>query len=158
MRKDRTVTEYRLLIQRRGNNVKDFRARSLKAIEKRIGLLTSPEPWRFFNDASERAKDADDFVCCAGTRYDECGCGGQTMREQAEALRANLPPIESLRVERRQITSTPWESCEAPTPIVWYPCDECGADHDVPTCPFSTTLESPQSVPAVEQDVESRQG
>jgi hypothetical protein len=134
----RTVTEYRLLVQRTGNAVKDWRARSLKAVERRIGLLTSPEPWRFYGDAQTRQKGPDDYVCCAGTYHDQCGCGGMTMREETAAKRSELPPIESIKLQKRTVTSTPWESCDAPTPIVWYPCVECGADHDVPTCPFAS--------------------
>lgn len=137
--KQRTVTEYRLLVQRTGNAVKDWRARSMKAVERRIGLLTSPEPWRFYGDRENRSKGPDDYFCCAGTYHNQCGCGGSTMRQEAELKRKDLPPIEWIRLERRQITTTPWESCEAPTPKVMYPCDYCADEHDTPECPLEAT-------------------
>jgi hypothetical protein len=115
-RKTRTVTEYRLLIQRKGNALKDWRCRSLKGVERRIGLLTHPEPWRFFASRYEALKGPDDYVCCAGTYHDECSCGGVTMREQSEAARRDLPPIESLRLEARQITTTGWVEHAMPLP------------------------------------------
>lgn len=114
-KKPRTVTEYRLLIKRTGNAVKERRARSMKSIERHIGLLTSPEPWRFYGVGESSRKGPDDYVCCAGTYHDQCSCGGLTMREETEERRRNLPPIESIRVERRQITSTPWEPLESAT-------------------------------------------
>src|SRR3990167_10458649 len=106
MAQQRTVTEYRVLIQRAGNAVKDWRARSLKAVERRIGLLTSPEPWRFYGDDETRRKYADDYVCCPGTQYDMCGCGGETMREATEHKRRDLPPIEWIRVSKRQVITS----------------------------------------------------
>lgn len=109
MAKMRTVTEYRLLIQRTGNSRKDWRTRSLKSLANRIGLLTSPEPWRFYGSRDERERDGDELACCRG---EACGCGGLTVREQALAPRENLPQIESLYVEKRQITTTTWEPCE----------------------------------------------
>jgi hypothetical protein len=99
-------------VKRTGNPVKDKRLGSLAAVKRRIGILTSPEPWRFFGDAETRAKGPDSYVCCAGTRYNECGCGGMTMREDTEQRRKNLPPIESIRVASRQVTRTPWVEIE----------------------------------------------
>lgn len=108
VRAGRTLTEYRVLTVRQGNAVKEKRYRSMKHVMKRINILTSDEPWRFYGDAWTREKGPDDYVCCAGTRYDECNCGGMTMREDTAERRKNLPPIESIRVEARTITTTPW--------------------------------------------------
>jgi hypothetical protein len=105
--KTRTVTEYRVLVQRQGNAISEVRYRLLKRVEKRIGLLTSDEPWRFYDDAYKRSRGPDDYACCDGDRC-ECGCGGLTMREATEERRSGLPPIEWIRVECRQITTTAW--------------------------------------------------
>jgi hypothetical protein len=135
--KTRTVTEYRLIITRAGNQVKDWRARSLKAVARRIGLLTHPEPWRFYADEYARAKGPDDYFCCAGTYHDQCGCGGTTMREETEAKRRDLPLIESIKMQTRRITYTAWESADAPVPVAMIPCEMCGNDHAKPEdCEF----------------------
>jgi hypothetical protein len=110
----RTVTEYRVLSKRQDTAVKDKRFRSLKAVRDRVGLLLSDEPWRFFGSAGERTRDGDGLYCCPGTQHYECGCGGLTVREHALAPRENLPPIEWVRVEKRQVTTTEWEARETP--------------------------------------------
>lgn len=112
MKSTRTVWEYRVLSKRVGNDAKDKRYRSLKSVRTRIGLLTSPEPWRFYGDKRSRLKDADDYACCAGTVHDQCACGGLTMAEATAEKRALLPDVEWIRVEKRQITTTPWEASE----------------------------------------------
>ena len=146
--KTRIVTEYRLLVSRAGQ-VKDWRARSMKAIVRRLGLLTSPEPWRFYGDRENRSKGPNDYHCCAGTYHDQCGCGGITMREQSEEIRKNLPPIESIRLEARQVVTTTWEARDVPPVVVSYPCDYCAGEHDTPACP----LEVAEAADAVDPHV-----
>lgn len=108
------LDHYRLLVHRTGNAVKDWRTRSRKALVRRIGILTSPEPWRFYGDEVTQRRGADDYVCCAGTVYDECACGGMTWAEDTKQRRENLPPIKSIRVERRQVVTSEWEPMDTP--------------------------------------------
>lgn len=107
-KKGRTVTEYRVLSCRGEGWVTEKRLRSLKAVERRINILTADEPWRFFSDARVRLKGPDDLVCCPGRPQDECGCGGLTMAEDTAQKRKDLPPLQWIRVEARTITTTPW--------------------------------------------------
>lgn len=34
--------------------------------------------------------------------------------------------------------------------MAWYPCDECGAGHDVPSCPFGRALEAGRTPAAID--------
>ena len=144
--KQRTVTEYRLLVQRTGNAVKDTRSRSLKAVERRVGILMSPEPWRFYGDRETRQKGPDDYFCCAGTYHDQCGCGGATMREETEARRKDLPAIEWIRLQKRQVVITSWEPCDVPIPNPAIPCDYCAGNHETPECPLEAQDVAPPRV------------
>lgn len=112
----RTRTQWRVICTREGGqrSVKTFG--SLKAVLDRVGMLTSPEPWRFFGSESERQREGTEYVCCAGTRYDECGCGGLTLAEDTVQRRKDLPPIVSVTVQKRQVTRTPWELHDEPAP------------------------------------------
>lgn len=97
--KTRTFTEWRVLSQRVGNPVTEKRYRSMKSVMKRIGLLTSPEPWRFYETFQSGDERVDDDV-----------------RRESEERRAALPALESVRVESRQVTTTPWESTDLDGP------------------------------------------
>ena len=110
--KTRTVTEYRVTSTREGGHRKHKRYLSLAGVRDRIGILTSPEPWRFWGNEDDRERAASDFICCAGTRYDQCDCGGLTLAEATAQRRAELPPLVSIRVQRRQVTRTAWEDVE----------------------------------------------
>lgn len=92
-------TQYRVLWKRDGLRPKAKPVMSLATADRFIGLLTSPEPWRFMRDYHDR--DPDSYRCCDGH---ECGCGGQTIREFCEEARKDLPPIEWVRIESRQVT------------------------------------------------------
>lgn len=107
--KQRTCTEYLVVSTREGGIVTRKRYGSMKAVTDRIGRLTSDEPWRFYGSDADRQRDPDAYVCCAGTVYDECACGGDTVKEKAEAERAELPPVQSVVVKRRTVTRTTWE-------------------------------------------------
>ena len=110
--KTRTVTEYRVVSTRADQAPKVKRYRSMPAVRDRVGRLMSPEPWRFFGAALDRKRDADDLLCCTGGHG--CGCGGETVREHYAAERAPLPVLESVRVEKRQVTVTAWEATDMP--------------------------------------------
>jgi hypothetical protein len=103
--------QYSVVSKREGCNVKRKTFASIKRAEDRVGLLTSPEPWRFYGDEDERKRAGTDCRCCAGTRYDECNCGGQTLIEYTAEARKNLPTLEWTRIEQRFITTTPWTVC-----------------------------------------------
>jgi hypothetical protein len=45
---------------------------------------------------------ADKPHCCVGYS-DECGCFGETVREMSDRQRANMPPLEYVRLERRPV-------------------------------------------------------
>lgn len=121
MKGSRTVTEYRVISTREGGVVSDKRYGSIGAVRDRIGRLTSPEPWRFYGCEADRQKAPDEYVCCAGTRYDECNCGGDTMKSKADSERAQYPPIVSIKVQKRSVTRTAWEDAETPDIPVFVP-------------------------------------
>lgn len=107
--KARTRTQFRVLSKREGyNDPKEKLFASLKRAKDRIGILTSDEPWRFYGNESERQRDGGELLCCPG--HYECGCGGATVAEEAAFRRKDLPKLEWVRLERRTITTTPWES------------------------------------------------
>lgn len=103
----RTRTQYRV-ISERGEGLDYSRTvktcGSLKTVERRIVLL-GPEPWKAYTD-----EDPDSLKCCEGGLYQECGCGGLTWRQDSDEKRKTLPPITSIRVEKRTVTTTAWES------------------------------------------------
>lgn len=81
---------------------------SRKQAERHVRILTSDEPWREW--APE--KGPDDWACCSGGQYTECACGGLTCAEARDKAREHLPPITWIRLEERQITSTPFVAIE----------------------------------------------
>jgi hypothetical protein len=102
-----------MLIIREGCGVKIRRYFSRAAVERRLRLMTSDEPWRVYDD-----RDGDALACCKGESWrDGCGCGGHTLREIAEAKRASLPPLVSVRVETRQVITSVWT--DAPEDLQW---------------------------------------
>jgi len=105
----RTNTEYRVISTRAGGIVTDKRYHSLKAVNDRIGRLTSPEPWRFYGSARERQRAGDELACCYGR---ECGCDGLSLQEASDEKRKELPPIESIRVETRTVTRSKWTAVD----------------------------------------------
>jgi hypothetical protein len=105
--RQRKRTQYRMLIAREDCEVRERRYFSRAAVERRIQLMTSAEPWRVYRDC-----DGDEYACCDGSPWRECGCGGYTVREVAEAKRADLPPLVSVRVQTRQVITTTWLPAE----------------------------------------------
>lgn len=116
MKGHRTRRQFRLTWQRAANGDAGFETpmeksktfASRKQAERHIRILTSAEPWR------EWAPDdgPEGFVCCPGGAAYECGCGGMTHAEKRDETRKDLPPITWIRIEERQITSTPFVQVE----------------------------------------------
>lgn len=102
----RAQLEYRVVWKRVGHRRKTKRFARLATAEKFLVML-GPEPWRayaFHRDG--RPKDPEDVVCCGGW---ECGCGGQTVREQSDEMRKNMGPLEGIPVlECREVG--PWRA------------------------------------------------
>ena len=108
--RERAVTEYRVISERESRHSEhnfriDKRYRSKKAVADRIGRLTAAEPWRYYGSQKDRERGPSDLVCCSGY---ECSCGGQTLSQQTDDLRKELPPLTSVRVQKRQIVYSPW--------------------------------------------------
>lgn len=107
--KVRTVTEYRVVSTRRVIDPEgreydqrtEKRYASLLRVRDRIGILTSDEPWRFFGSKEDRQRDGDESE------------GGLTLRQETAERRKDLPPIVSVTVQKRTVTRTTWEPCEA---------------------------------------------
>lgn len=64
----------------------------------RFMLLLGPEPWKALK------KNPDDFWCCAGAG---CTCGGITVRDEMLGKRKDMPKLEYVRLEQRQVGE--WE-------------------------------------------------
>ena len=105
--------QYRVTWKREGNRPKAKRVKGLPNAERWVGILTSPEPWKFLKDFED--KGPDDYWCCAGTAYDECGCGGITVREFCDSKREGLPPIEYVRIQLRRVH--PWGTLEVESTV-----------------------------------------
>ena len=104
----RTVTEWRVSWERGPDEHgiifrKSARFGSLKAALRRV-MLMGPEPWLAFG------KLPDAWHCCPGTRFDECACGGLTVRQASDKRRETLPPLRGEPViTKRTVTRGPWE-------------------------------------------------
>lgn len=94
------ASEYRVVWQRAGCRKKRKRYLSRRMAE-RFMVLLGPEPW------TALGKDPDELVCCPGSVYDQCACGGLTYRKQSEETRKDMPAIEYVRLEVRSVG--PWE-------------------------------------------------
>lgn len=103
-----SATHFRVVWKREGmTRAKVKRYVHRKSAERLMNILTSPEPWKFYREPME----ADELFCCSGSHngsYYECGCGGLTVRQQAEKEYGDLPPLEFVRIETR--TVSPWVS------------------------------------------------
>ena len=92
--------EYRIVCKRQGQQKKNFKSRSVRLIQRRTYLL-GDTPWKAFG------KEPYDFICCDGKSLDWsgeiCGCKGETYKEQAETMKAQLPPVEYIKVEYREV-------------------------------------------------------
>ena len=87
--------EYRVVWKRSFEGAKEKRKifQSLHGAERLMTIL-GPEPWKAWG------KDPDSLICCSGSM---CTCGGRTYREDSESTRADMPEIEYLRIEKREI-------------------------------------------------------
>ena len=84
-------TELRVIWKREGNRPKSKRVMRMPTAQRWVGILTSPEPWKFLKDTEGKAPD--DYYCCDGGTYSECGCGGLTIREWCDGKRKDLAMI-----------------------------------------------------------------
>lgn len=96
---------YRVVSKREGLRPKVKTFATLAAAQKRITVLTSPEPW------VAMGRGPDDYVCCSGF---SCGCGGATYREETQALRTQMPALLWVRLDRREVS--PWQTIETLKP------------------------------------------
>lgn len=95
-----TYTQYRLSWKREGwIRTKHKKYRSMKPVNRMIGLLTSPEPWVVLG------LDADEHFCCSGY---QCNCLGIKVRDEMVAKREGLPPIEFVKLMKRTVNQTAW--------------------------------------------------
>jgi hypothetical protein len=96
--------EYRVVWQRYGSRRKT-RVFAQRSSADRFVLLFGPEPWRAYN----RGLGADPEARACERLHDfceDCGCDGRTVREDCELRRANMPPLQSIHMEIREVG--PW--------------------------------------------------
>ena len=90
---------------------KRIRRGSMKLLERCLVRL-GPEPW---NADLPPGKDPDDPRCCLGGPEGECGCEGETFRENALAYRKQkfgergISKIVRVKISTRKVTRTRWE-------------------------------------------------
>lgn len=82
-----------------------LRKRYALAAARRYVMILGPEPWLAYG------KGPDDPACSCD-QWQECDRCGTTMREWTKKRRANLPPAQNIRVERRPITRGQWASVD----------------------------------------------
>jgi len=90
--------EYRVVWKREGCDRK-VRRYATRSGAERFLLLFGPEPWLAYAPGC----DPDKPDCCAGRKSDECGCDGMTPRQRAAATDAELPKLEWVRLEEREV-------------------------------------------------------
>lgn len=95
------MKEYRVVWKRQENRRKVKRYATRPRAERFIALMTSPEPWKLFPTYAHM--DPDKPYCCEGGPYSECACGGLTLREHFASFRKDLPPIEYVHIEEREV-------------------------------------------------------
>lgn len=96
----RTTTEYRIRVYREGLDHPKTFLRKTRHGKDRLLVLLGPEPWKAYTD-----RGPDEYLCCSGY---ECGCGGQTVREESDARREGVPPVVRIEVSERSVTRAPW--------------------------------------------------
>jgi hypothetical protein len=90
--------QYRVVWKRVGLPEKKKRYEHLVRAQRFVMLL-GPEPWKALG------REPDEYHCCSGR---ECGCGGMTVREETMNHRENIPALEYVRIEQREITLGAW--------------------------------------------------
>lgn len=98
------MREFRVVWKRDGQRQKIRRYSSRTGALRRLNLLTSDEPWKWYS----KPRNPDDYYCCPGGPSWECGCGGQTVRQFAQRFRDDLPELEYARIDSRKISE--WET------------------------------------------------
>ena len=96
--------QYRVVSKRTGCRTKAVEYARRSSALRRMTLF-GPEPWKAWG------QEPDELMCCPGNM---CGCGGVTNREQHEAIRENMPRLEWIRLEVREVG--PWEVDPEPAP------------------------------------------
>ena len=96
--------EFRVVWKREGLRPKKRVYVQRTRAEKFLQLF-GPEPWTYLGH------QPDDLVCCSGR---ECGCGGLTYAEYDRSKRAELPKLEWIRVETREVGA--WHGAPASEP------------------------------------------
>ncbi len=97
--------EYRIVWKRVGLDAKRKRVVHRKTAEKFAALLGDREPWK------RLGQDPEKLACCDGY---ECGCGGLTVRESFAQQFGDMPDLEFVRIESREIGE--WEPHPSATP------------------------------------------
>lgn len=97
---DRIVQQFRVRWKRVGLKEKRKLYWSERAAQRLVVFL-GPEPWKALG------KNPDDRMCCDGH---ECGCDGQTWRENLLGNRGAMPPLEYMMIETRKVTQSNWMS------------------------------------------------
>lgn len=97
--------EYRVTWKREGlaKKVRRYsRASTAKGLLARL-LATAEEAVQL------RGHEPEELFCCSGL---QCGCGGKTYLQEEEEYRAELPPLEYVFLEERQVG--PWSAVSEP--------------------------------------------
>ncbi|MDX9913250.1 MAG: hypothetical protein RBS77_01570 [Candidatus Moranbacteria bacterium] len=90
---------YRVVSKREGIRPKIKTFATLKAAQKRIALLTDPEPWKVLGAGPDDIFNTDTM---------------QTYGEFTDAIRGDMPALEWVRLERREVS--PWQIIETVKP------------------------------------------
>lgn len=89
--------EYRVVSKRVGKVMQTRVYRTLAAAKRRL-VLFGPEPWKAYG---RHGRNPDERVCCSGY---QCGCGGYTVKEQSDARRAEMPELEYIKLQVRDVS------------------------------------------------------
>lgn len=87
--------EYRVVIRREGQRPKYRKFVKWSAVERLLVLL-GDQPWK----AWAPDVDGNEVECCDGYM---CGCGGMTYAEGALKVREQMPKLESITIQQRQV-------------------------------------------------------
>ena len=106
----RTVVEWRVTWQRDSWAQKSKTFFSEAKARDKVGVLTSDEPWKFFGSSTDRERTGDDMVYCYELSRE------MSLRDECARRRGKYPPIVSVRIDRREVTRTPWEMVDSAVP------------------------------------------